>query len=47
MVMIPEYESDPSQIGVKNFKGTIQQPILLGDYRDTALKQLNTLITDL
>lgn len=47
MVMIPEYESDPSQIGVKHFKGTIQQPILVGDNREEAIKKLTTVINSL
>lgn len=47
MVMIPKYESDPNNIGAKVFAGTIQQPILQGDYRDTALDKLNELIKQL
>ena len=47
MIMIPEYESDPTQIGVKHFKGTIQQPILQGAYRETALAKLDEFIKQL
>ena len=47
MVMIPKYESDPNNIGAKVFAGTIQQPILQGDYRDIALDKLNELIKQL
>lgn len=47
MVMIPEYESDPNQIGVKHFKGTIQQPILQKDSREAALNKITLLIQSL
>lgn len=49
MVMIPKYESDPSNIGAKHFAGTIQQPILedKSESRDKALSKLTSLIESL
>lgn len=47
MVMIPKYDSDPNQIGVKTFAGTIQQPILQDEARDKALVKITSLIESL
>lgn len=47
MVMKPEYESDPNNIGSKLFKGSIQQPILLDNQREDALVKLNQLINSI
>lgn len=49
MVMVPKYErADPLDLGSKEvFAGTIQQPILQGAYRETALAKLDKLIKEL
>lgn len=49
MVMIPKYErADPLDLGSKEvFAGTIQQPILQGAYRETALAKLDEFIKQL
>lgn len=47
MVMIPEYESDTTNIGKKIYLGPVQQPILIGKYRDQAIEKLSTLISEL
>lgn len=47
MVMIPEYESDPTNIGKKTYLGPVQQPILTGTYRELAIDKLAKLIAEL
>lgn len=49
MVIVPKYErADPMDLGSKEvFAGTIQQPILQGAYRETALAKLDELIKTL
>lgn len=47
MVIFPQWESDPNNIGKKNFIGPIQQPILIDKDRDLAINKLLSLIQEL
>lgn len=44
MVIFPDIVSDPNNIGQKIHRGSIQQPILLGDNRKIAEDKLVELI---
>lgn len=44
MVQEPEFESDPTMIGKKNFKMYIQRPILEGENRTKVVNKLVELI---
>lgn len=47
MVIMPNYQSDPHNIGSKTYLGNIQQPILDGDKREIALEKLTEYIRSL
>jgi len=47
MILMPEYESDPINIGKKKFLGNTQVPILMDKARERAEKKLIELIENL
>lgn len=47
MVLEPQFESDPSQIGKKIFVNNIQKPILEGEDRKKVLNKLLEVIENL
>lgn len=47
MVMEPQYENDPSQIGVKRFLTNIQKPIMEGQDRVVLSNKLMELVDKL
>lgn len=40
MIMEPQYENDPANIGKKLYAGNIQKPILEGDNRQVVIDKL-------
>lgn len=47
MVIMPNYKTDPNNIGKPEYIGNIQKPILEGEIRELALKKLYTIIDTL